>query len=465
MDLNWYENPLDLLAHSKTAFGVVLSEVYSGPYPYLASAGAAPQLINALIYKVAIGTDTYSVLILCKIEEGLVKWAINCGDPQTNGDVTGQGKQLAVDLKEQVSSKVTQQLLASAWEGTVDFDPCGFLSMLKRTGRYCTHTAHVLGTVKASQLQKMASDLQLWFAGEEEESESLFPEEAAFYDSAFIQHVLLAGERGSGKTFLARQAAKKFEAEYLEMQMHPSMEAWEFRAHDRAWNGAIYTVLGKLAEAVHLIQQGKRVILVLDEFLNMNPVYTSVINSPLSLTERDTYIIETGKIIDQGDGIGTLETVEVPANMLWIVATSNIGARYNLDQIAPSVRSRFQIILMNTDSKRTEAIVEQLLLQYKMPSELAPRFEKFISAGLQMTKQNLLDEEVTTRLVASCLRAISLRAQRNKQTIDSIGSCLPLIRKQLLREATQVVNFERGALDQDQLSAYTRLVEDSFKSK
>jgi hypothetical protein len=406
------------------------------------------------------------------------EWTMYCGDKQVQGQYTGDGKTLAAKLRKdaKVSKKVAEAVEASDWVGKIPkLSNCGFFRMLERglaqtppVVKFCSHTKAALANIPAPDMDEMATELKGWLEGDDSTVSvakgPMSPEEEQFYDAAFVQHVLLAGERGAGKSYLARQAAEKFDAVYLEMQMHPSMEAWEFRAHDRAWNGQVYTVMGKLAEAVYWIQQGKKVVLCMDEFLNMNPIYTTAINTPLTLTANDTYIIETGKIIDMGDGIGRIETVEVPADMLWIVATSNIGARYGLDKIAPSVRARFQIILMNTNPDRTKTILEKNLAEYEMPMDLAEMFKKFIEAANQAVAQNELDEEATTRLACNVIRACHKRKVRDKKKFETLKQWLPDIKKQMLSEIAQVVNFELGPLDSDQEERYKALVDASFKA-
>lgn len=478
MSLKWFDNPADLLAKGAAQSGMNVFPLYQGPFPLVKDALNADgtpgprqevDLVNARISKVTVGGDEYAVVIMCAMEAGAPRWTIYCGDKQVEGSFRADGKTLAAALRKdgKVSAKIANMLESSDWVAKVPtMAQCNFFKMQARSGRYCSHTQEVLHTSQAPDLAQMADELKDWLDGKDAgvmtAPTPMSAEEEAFYDAAFIQHVLLAGERGSGKTYLARQAADRYDAVYLELQMHPSMEAWELRAHDRSCNGKVYTVLGKLAEAVYWIQQGKKVVLCMDEFLNMNPMYTTVINSPLTLTANDTYLIETGRIIDQGDGIGLVETVEVPSDMLWVVATSNIGARYNLDKIPPSVRARFQIILMNTNAKRTEKILEKTLSGYDMPLAFAEKFKDFIEACNQAVDENQLDEEATTRLACNVIRTVYKRAQRDKKSYSGVAGWKSAIKKQLLAEIAQVVNFELGPLDADQEERYKALVNASF---
>ncbi len=483
MALVWFNKPEDLLARGAKQAGVNVLPEYSRPFALVNDAIGAREnveLVSARIFKVMVGTNEYVTLVLCSMVQlpdaaGVLQrtpqWTIYCGDQQVQGAQRNDGKTLATALRKAgvVNNAIANAVDASSWVGRVpEMSACAFFSMLEKKDRYCSHTQQTLAELAAPDLYEMATELADWLDGKAMAGPAvtgpLSPEEEAFYDAAFIQHVLLAGERGSGKSYLARQAADKYDAVYLEMQMHPSMEAWEFRAHDRAWNGKVYTVLGKLAEAVYWIQQGKKVVLCMDEFLNMNPLYTTAINTPLTLTANDTYIIETGRIIDMGDGIGRIETVEVPADMFWVVATSNIGARYGLDKMAPSVRARFQIILMNTNPERTKSILEKNLAKYEMPMEFGDMFKKFIEAANQAVLENTLDEEATTRLACNVIRAVHKKSVRDKKKYSTLKQWLPVVKKQLLAEIAQVVNFELGPLDTDQEERFKAIVDSSFKA-
>lgn len=478
MTLKWFDTPAELLAKGSPQSGMNVFPLYQGPFPLVKDAMNADgtpgprqevDLVNARISKVTVGSDEYAVVIMCAMEAGSPRWTVYCGDKQVEGSFRADGKTLAQALRKEakVSGKIANLLESSDWVAKVPtMAQCNFFKMLSRSGRFCSHTQEVLHSTQAPDLVQMGEELKDWLDGKDVAVSAaptpMSAEEEAFYDAAFIQHVLLVGERGSGKTYLARQAADRYDAVYLELQMHPSMEAWELRAHDRSYNGKVYTVLGKLAEAVYWIQQGKKVVLCMDEFLNMNPMYATVINSPLTLTANDTYLIETGRIIDQGDGIGLIETVEVPSDMLWVVGTSNIGARYNLDKITPSVRARFQIILMNTNPKRTEKILEKTLAAYDMPLAFAEKFKDFIEGCNLAVGENQLDEEATTRLACNVIRSVYKRAERDKKSYSGVAGWKPVIKKQLLAEIAQVVNFELGPLDTDQEERYKALVNTSF---
>lgn len=487
MTLKWFDDAAAMLAVGENVPAINVFPVYSGPFALVNDAMLDPvtpgprqdlELASARIYKVMSGTDSYAVVVLCRIKDEKPQWAFYCGDKQLDGTHRVDGKTLAAKVRTEgkVSNGVANTLEASEWVAKVPGqNNCGFYKMMERGEKMspprvitCSHAKAVLQNLPAAEPEVMADELKDWLSGAAVSVTAamgpLSPEEEAFYDAAFIQHVMLAGERGAGKTYLARKAADQYDAVYLELQMHPSMEAWELRAHDRAWNGKVYTVLGKLAEAVYWIQQGKKVVLCMDEFLNMNPMYTTAINTPLSLTANDTYIIETGKIIDMGEGIGRIETVEVPADKFWVVATSNIGARYNLDKIAPSVRARFQIILMNTNAERTRSIVESTLGKYGMPLEFGEMFKKFIETVNQGVAENKLDEEATTRLACNVIRAVHLKALRDKKRYATLGAWLPVVKKQLLNEIAQVVNFELGPLDADQEEYFKTIVDTAFKA-
>ena len=499
MSLHWFDTTTELMAQGADTPGMNVFPLYSGPYALVKDAlkpDMTPgdrldvELVNARIYKVTMGSDEYAAVVLCRMAQELApdgvtvlstkpQWTIYCGDKQVQGEFRNDGKTLAAKVRKEgkVSDKLANALVASDWVAKMPtMGSCGFFKMLQRglaqtppVIKFCSHTKAALANMPAPELDDMATELTDWLAGADatvaEAVGAMSPEEIAFYDAAFIQHVALFGERGAGKTFLARKAADKYGAVYLEMQMHASMEAWEFRSHDRAFNGKVYTVQGPFAQAVEAIKSGKKVVLCMDEFLNMNPMYTNVINSPLSLTDNDTYLINTGSlVVDEATGLAKEEIVEVPANMFWVVATSNIGARYNLDKMTPSVRARFQIILMNTNTDRTKSILEKNLGKYDMPMDFAEMFKKFIDAANQAVAENTLDEEATTRLACNVIRSVHLKAERDKKKYTTVKQWMPVVKTQLMAEIAQVVNFELGPLDTDQQERYKAIVDASFKA-
>lgn len=462
-DLTWFKSPKDLLSRGEEGNSMEVKVLYKGPHPYMDNGEIG--LASSLIQMIKVGDDKYITTLLCRKKDDDFEWSIHCGEQNIpKSHIVTFAK--AIKSEGIYHPSIIKAIEKQSWyQIPEDAASCSFFKMVQRTAgrRFCSHTAAALNLAKESDLLEMKDELVEWGTGASltEESTVESEEEQAFYETAFTQPVLLVGERGSGKTYLARQAAEKFDAVFLEMQLHPSMEAWEFRAHDRAWNGKVYTVLGKLAEAVYWIQKGKKVILFMDEFLNMNPMYATVINSPLSLTSRDTYIIETGRIIDQGDGIGIMETVEVPSDMLWVVAAANLGARYNTE-ITPSVRARFMIIPMNTNPERTKSIIAKTLEKFDMPTEFAEMFYNFIKHCKDAVDQNLLNEEATTRLASNVVRSVALKAKRNERNLTSVADWLPLIKKQVLAESCQVVNIERGFPDPEQSQLYSLLVDQCF---
>lgn len=472
MALIWQNKASDVLSKAAASPGNLVKKVYEGLFA-LVNDGTAlrsdVELTFAKIFQVDVGSDPYAVVVACRKNGAEFEWTYYCGDGQVAGSFPNDGKTLAAKLRTEgvVATSYVNEVEGGPWVGLIpNPNACGFFQMQKR-GQICSHTKAVLNQLTEADLEAMTQQLADVLSGKAAPvpPRKRTPEEEAALRVAFVKPLLLAGERGSGKTYFARQLANELDAVYLEMQMHPSMEPWEFRMHDRACDGKVYSVMGKLAEAVYWIQQGKKVVLCMDEFLNMNPMYQTVINSPLSLTENDTYLIETGRVLDMGDGLGRYETVEVPRDMLWVVATTNIGARYGLDKIAPSVRARFRIVLMNTNADRTLSIVEQNLAKAGMPMQLAEMFKRFIEACNQAVQENTLDEEATTRLACDVIRAAKLNVDRTGRKLTSLKQWVVEVRQHLLDEITQVVNFELGPLDPDQKLRYETTVNACFKAK
>lgn len=467
--LVWQEKPMSWLERGEADPSVVASLVYNGPFAWVRDAVSGRELVSAMVYRVSVGDDDYAVVVMCRVDDaGIPAWTVYCGDKQVSGSVVGDGQTLAgiLRMEGKVSTGIINACEQQAWVGLIpEQSGCPFFKMQERD-RLCSHTKAVLASLSEEVMLAQATSLNEWKSGVAPAAVARVrsPEEMAARRVAFIEPLMLAGERGSGKTYFARSMAEELDAVYLEMQLHPAMEPWEFRMHDRACDGKIYSVMGKLAEAVYWIQQGKRVVLVLDEFLNMNPVYQTVINSPLSLTGNDTYLIETGRLIPMEGGLARVETVEVPRDMLWVIATTNVGARYGLDKIAPSVLARFRVVMMNTNAERIEQIVSSTLTEHGLPLGLAPMFKLFIERVKQAVDEGTLAEEATTRLACNVIRVAALCVKQEKRKLTSLKHWVTEIKGHLADEIGQCVTFENGMMDPDQSKLYLGLIGGCFKA-
>jgi len=92
-------------------------------------------------------------------------------------------------------------------------------------------------------------------------------------------------------------------------------------------------------------------------------------------------------------------------------------------------------------------------------------FRTFIERCNQAVVENNLDEEATTRLACNVIRSVHKKAVRDNRQYSSLAAWLPAIKKQVMLEIAQVVNFDTGLLDPEQKDIYTHMVDACFKTR
>jgi len=160
--------------------------------------------------------------------------------------------------------------------------------------------------------------------------------------------VLLEGEKGWGKSREARILAEALNAKFIQIQGHDGVEAMDLTGnfvrfgHEMVWKD------GRLSQAFRLAAKGTPVLLLVDEALRIPGRQLSVLLSALA-PHDEQYQLETGRIVDVVDGIGTEETITCNCANLHVLATTNIGAQYSVDIMDPALKERFTIIRKQMD--------------------------------------------------------------------------------------------------------------------
>ena len=180
----------------------------------------------------------------------------------------------------------------------------------------------------------------------------------AFIDRyAFMNHVLLAGPRGVGKSYKVTKYADDHHAKVVQLNGHSGIEAIDILGYNiRASDGSFVWLDGPLTEAFR-IAQTEPVILIIDEFLRIKGKELNIFISSLTPNASNQFVLNTSRVIDIKDGIGRTEVLKVPAENLWVVATTNVGSDYDTDDIDLALADRF----VTFDLHMQEDVVHSIL--------------------------------------------------------------------------------------------------------
>jgi len=177
----------------------------------------------------------------------------------------------------------------------------------------------------------------------------------------FKEHLMLLGERGASKTYTVTKylADKGIETEF--MGCHNAVEAidllgYYIKAHD----GSFVWLDGALSGAFRKAQAGTKVVLFMDEILRMPAKELNILVAALTPDAEGYFNLRTNRITDIKDGIGEVELLRVPKDMLWVIATTNIGADYDVEEIDVAFQDRF----MSVEVELNEDVIRNILYKY-----------------------------------------------------------------------------------------------------
>jgi len=177
----------------------------------------------------------------------------------------------------------------------------------------------------------------------------------------FKEHLMLLGERGASKTYTVTKylTDKGIETEF--MGCHNAVEAidllgYYIKAHD----GSFVWLDGALSGAFRKAQSGKKVVLFMDEILRMPAKELNILVAALTPDAEGYFNLRTNRITNINDGIGEVELLRVPKDMLWVIATTNIGADYDVEEIDVAFQDRF----MSVEVELNEDVIRGILQKY-----------------------------------------------------------------------------------------------------
>lgn len=176
---------------------------------------------------------------------------------------------------------------------------------------------------------------------------------------AATKPVIVKGEAGAGKTYAARIHGRLFDAAY-EIALNAQTEASDllgFPRVDGGWQDGPLTAAFRSAAAGYTTQ------LRLDEFYRPSNQARSVLltcTSPFEDAEgREFYVLTTGRATPHPteEGVYQQEVLYAPCHLLAIVATTNVGAAYDVSAGDPAEKRRFAPVHVDVD----EAVIRRVL--------------------------------------------------------------------------------------------------------
>lgn len=219
---------------------------------------------------------------------------------------------------------------------------------------------------------------------------------------AFRSPVLLEGDKGAGKTTLARSLAEAHDAVLIEIQGNESLEAVDLLGHFVPAQAGMVWKDGKLSQAFRMAGAGRKVVLLLDELLRIPQRQLSVLLGALS-PYKGRYSLSTGRMAEVVDGIGVEEALHCLVENLAVVATTNVGMQYAVDNIDPALADRFVPVRMETSVDMAQTALAEACKAKKFAVGVAKKLVTFLTKTKELRDNRQITDCPSLRVLVRCV--------------------------------------------------------------
>lgn len=282
-------------------------------------------------------------------------------------------------------------------------DDCNFYAIVRSSSgeTLCEHTYAFLRYLAETRPNYQQELKQLYEEGLSLYSTKVSDKFDGLEPYFFKVPVMLVGERGVGKTVLCRSIQEEYNATLVEYGGHEETTSIDLLGtlYPHQSKGLIW-LDGPLTEAFRLAAAGTKVVLFLDELLRIPQRQLSILLNALSPTKEKTYKLRTGRIISEHEGVGKQEEIVCPISNICVIAATNIGTAYAVDEWDPALKERFIIHHKVMPIGELSAILKQLCVAKNFDVAYADKAIEFHKAMLKLKNSSLINEVTTARTLS-----------------------------------------------------------------
>lgn len=329
------------------------------------------------------------------------------------------------DLKGDIEEATKQMLdIYNAYDASTG---CRFWASWKSKGEVCSHIKHLFALLNLNDsiLSKLEDNYKEFTTKTRKANSSLMNK---FERYAFKKHMLLDGPKGFGKTYEVY--------EFLDNQNIPTEDIFEvggfeglesidllgqnipFVKEVKKANKSIVLKAnnvfasqegtehvqdlvwmdGALTAAFRNASKGKKTVLMIDEILRIPQRELSILVAALTPNNKGEFTLRTRRIIGlDEDGCGIEEVIKIKKENLWVVATTNIGAEYNIDEIESAFADRFMIVHLGADREIVKTIVTKKIKERKFKVDAVAKIMEFFDKMTKHKTTENLSKIINTR--------------------------------------------------------------------
>lgn len=375
-------------------------------FPYFDIMGKTAALSSAWVARVSDTDGEHTVCVSYQLKDGEPEYAVWCGDKfvegrnMTEAEATARCNEALTDIPGK--DKLVLEMM-KAYKKHGESARCNFWTTWRKDKVMCDHCNVVLARLRDT-LPKFRQEMVDLYDNAASGSVATAPaaDTMSFEELAFRVPVLFEGERGAGKTVAARSFARVNRYRKVEFGGHEGVEAPDMLGFLVPLNkDAMVWKDGAISEAFRAAQTEKTV-LIIDELLRVPQRQLSVLLTALS-PDEGYYVLRTGRVIGTVDGVATEETLTCPVENLCVVATTNVGAEYAVDEIDPALAERFVILRKDTTVPELKRILGLIAKEKKLPAAVVSKCVNFYTKMTESRARGLVKHAPTTRTLARSL--------------------------------------------------------------
>ncbi|QSZ42201.1 AAA domain-containing protein [Sulfurimonas aquatica] len=371
------------------------------------------------MYSLVANPDVHFVTVLSYYDK---KYILKCGDPYLAGMLTDETVENLVNQtleKAESKNKKLPSILRASFKTTPRSSSCSFNQKnYEQSNDLCEHISNFLSDLPNEVLDNLYTKYTETLHGESTNGLS-YDLQVKFDRYAFKKHILLEGDKGSGKTYAATSWGKDKKVTELFIGGHEQFESIDFLGHyiqkksgDLAWKD------GPLSEAFRKSKRGEKVLLIIDEILRIPKRELNILISALSPID-EKYVLRTGRALDSKNDIAMEEVIKTPVENLWVIGTTNIGANYAVEAMDEALIDRFKPIRKDTTQMELQKILMLKATKRNFPSEHVSKLMDFYSKMKRLETSKVISKIVNIRHLSEAIELAKNPKEIREIIIDS----------------------------------------------